>query len=88
MIIYDHMNYDELTFQPRNVTKKHLAEKITDGEVKKLDKCYKQVTHPDWLRRTPSPEVRSVTTRLLSHNILLHPHFLKYQAEVNFGYLK
>ena len=69
------------------MARKHLAKKISDDEVKKLDKCYKQITSPEWLRRNSSQEVRIAVTKLLSHNILSHPHFLKYQAEVKFRYV-
>ena len=65
------------------MTKKHLAQNVPDSVVKKLDKCYKQITSPEWQTRTGSKEVRREVTQLLSENLLSHPHFLKYQAEVN-----
>ena len=44
---------------------------------------YKQVTNADWQKKTPCADVRLEVSKLLSTKQLMHPHFLKYQTEVD-----
>ena len=83
------LNWSTGNLLPKNINRKHLRDKtIPDASVKKSDKIYKQLTNMEWQSKMSSKECRREISILLKNSEVMHPHYLKYQAEVKRKMLK
>ena len=65
----------------RNISSNHLSKPVA-ANVKSIDKMYKKITNTDWGRNLRSCDALQQLQTVLTNSEVLHPHFLKYQAEV------